>query len=76
MHFDDGNKCEVSSSDIVRPENLSKGQLAQNQSQEEQRDNKQISPTLFFNQQKPSENSEATAGLGHCTRNVEERFRW
>ena len=33
MLFDDGSECEVSFSDIVRPENLSKGQLVQIQSQ-------------------------------------------
>ena len=62
MHFDDGNKCEVSSSEIIRPENLSKEQLAQNQSQVVQKDNKQIKQTLLFNQQKPSENCKVTPG--------------
>ena len=79
MHSDDGNKSKVSSSNnnnIIRPENLSKGQLTQIQSQVAQK-GKQIFPALFFDQQKQSENrqnSKATPGLGHCTRNAEERF--
>ena len=32
MHFDDANKREALSSNIIRPENLSKEQLAQIQS--------------------------------------------
>ena len=53
-----------------------KGQLAQNQSQVVQRDNNEIYPTLLFYQRKSSENGKATPGLGHCTRNAEEKFRW
>ena len=62
-----------------RPENLSKGQLAQNQSQVVQRGNKQIYQTLETSENSSmtaSENNKATPGLAHRTYNVEERFRW
>ena len=65
MHFDDGNQCKVSSSDTVRPENLSK-----KGSYDEtlkfwvivvQKGNKGIYLILFFDQQKLSENRQRTA---------------
>ena len=69
----------MSSGDIVRPENLSKAQPAQILSHSGAKRQQGNLSNIFFDQQKPSENrqkSKATPGLGHGTRDAEERFRW
>ena len=78
MQFDDGNKCEVSSRDIIKTENLSQGQPRRNAqiqshsgAKRQQRNLSDIilRPTEAVREQ--TENSKATPELGHCTRNAE-----
>ena len=88
MYFDhDGNKCEVSSSNIVRPKNLSKGQLRRNaqiqshsgvKRQQRNLSNIILRPTEAVREQ--TENGKATPGLEHhihyAEKDFDSEFEW